>query len=99
MIPAKLQAARLALAQHPRCGAFCRTTGGTCRNAAMANGRCRMHGGMSTGAPKGIANPHYRHGLRTNETMLQRKAARIFIRAARASASELLAGLREPRGA
>jgi hypothetical protein len=26
----------------PRCGAHCRTTGQPCRNAAMANGRCRM---------------------------------------------------------
>src|SRR5258706_7934896 len=26
---------------HPRCGAYARTTGDACRNAAMANGRCR----------------------------------------------------------
>ena len=32
----------------PRCGA--RTRGGQpCRGPAMANGRCRMHGGTSTG--------------------------------------------------
>jgi len=30
------------------CGAHCRTTGKPCRNWAMANGRCRMHGGKST---------------------------------------------------
>lgn len=41
--------ARAALATHPRCGAHCRTTGLPCRNPAMANGRCRMHGGKSTG--------------------------------------------------
>lgn len=33
------------------CGAHCRTTGKPCRNWAMANGRCRMHGGKSTGRP------------------------------------------------
>jgi hypothetical protein len=33
------------------CGANCRTTGKPCRNWAMANGRCRMHGGKSTGRP------------------------------------------------
>jgi hypothetical protein len=32
----------------PRCGS--RTRAGTpCRQAAMGNGRCRMHGGLSTG--------------------------------------------------
>ncbi len=33
------------------CGAHARTTGEPCRGAAMANGRCRMHGGRSTGRP------------------------------------------------
>jgi hypothetical protein len=40
----------------PRCGAHSRRTGKPCRNGAMANGRCRMHGGKSPGAPKGAAN-------------------------------------------
>lgn len=43
--------AREALDRHPRCGAHCRTTGEPCRNPAMKNGRCRMHGGKSTGRP------------------------------------------------
>ena len=34
----------------PRCGATCKRTGQHCRGAAMPNGRCRMHGGASTGA-------------------------------------------------
>ena len=34
----------------PRCGAKARRTGCACRAPAMANGRCRMHGGASTGA-------------------------------------------------
>jgi len=34
-----------------RCGALCRTTGQPCRNWGMPNGRCRMHGGKSTGRP------------------------------------------------
>ena len=37
------------------CGAKTRA-GKPCQNAAMANGRCRMHGGKSTGAPKGNTN-------------------------------------------
>ena len=31
------------------CGAFARTTGYSCRAKALANGRCKNHGGMSTG--------------------------------------------------
>jgi hypothetical protein len=46
-----MQKAREALALAPKCGAHCRTTGESCKNAAMANGRCRMHGGKSTGRP------------------------------------------------
>ena len=42
----------------PRCGAKARTTGCPCRAPAMPNGRCRMHGGKSTGprTPAGFAN-------------------------------------------
>ncbi len=32
-----------------RCGAFARSTGKPCRMKALANGRCRLHGGLSTG--------------------------------------------------
>ena len=35
-----------------RCGAHCRTTGNPCLNFKMPNGRCRMHGGKSTGRPQ-----------------------------------------------
>ncbi len=37
------------------CGAKTRT-GAKCRSKPMANGRCRMHGGSSTGAPKENTN-------------------------------------------
>jgi hypothetical protein len=51
----------------PRCGAKARTTGLGCRAPAMANGRCRMHGGGSTGprTPEGLARlaaAHTKHG-------------------------------------
>ena len=32
-----------------RCEAFARSTGSPCKASAMANGRCRNHGGLSTG--------------------------------------------------
>ena len=31
------------------CGAYARTTGKPCRAKALRNGRCRNHGGLSTG--------------------------------------------------
>ena len=48
------------------CGAHCRTTGEPCKNHPMSNGRCRMHGGKSTGRPQ-------THGMFTKPA-LQRKA-------------------------
>ena len=32
-----------------RCGAYARTTGNPCQAKALTNGRCKNHGGMSTG--------------------------------------------------
>jgi hypothetical protein len=32
-----------------KCGAFARSTGKPCRMKALANGRCKLHGGLSTG--------------------------------------------------
>jgi hypothetical protein len=51
----------------PRCGAKARTTGCACQAPAMANGRCRSHGGKSTGprTPEGrasVARAHTAHG-------------------------------------
>ena len=36
-----------------RCGAHARSTGQPCKAKALANGRCKNHGGMSTG-PKTV---------------------------------------------
>jgi hypothetical protein len=75
--------ARAALALHPRCGAHSRRTGQPCRNPAMRNGRCRMHGGKSTGAPTGSRNGGYRHGRDTQEAIEGRREVREAIRALR----------------
>ena len=45
----------------------------------MSNGRCRMHGGMSTGAPKGNKNA-YKHGVYTAAAILDRHLMRELIR-------------------
>lgn len=66
-----MQQARQALALHPKCGAKCRS-GKPCMNPSMKNGRCRMHGGKSTGAP-------IKHGQRTKAAIAQRKADQALI--------------------
>jgi hypothetical protein len=68
----------------PRCGAHSRRTGKPCKNGAMANGRCRMHGGKATGAPKSEANGNYRHGGRT----IQANALNALVRLAKSTITE-----------
>jgi hypothetical protein len=51
---------RLPMHRSPRCGARTRN-GSRCQSPAMPNSRCRMHGGMSPGAPKGNKNA-FKHG-------------------------------------
>ena len=58
-----------------------KTRGGSpCQKAAIAGkGRCRLHGGASTGprTEEGrarIAAAHYKHGNRTNERLAENKA-------------------------
>jgi len=64
----------------PRCGAKSRRNGGApCKSPAMPNGRCRMHGGLSTGAPKGNKNA-YKHGHYAAEAIADRQMIRRLIR-------------------
>lgn len=63
----------------PRCGARTRS-GCACRAPAMANGRCRMHGGRSTGA-------------RTQEGLARIRAARTKHGAYTADMRDYLRGL------
>jgi hypothetical protein len=63
----------------PRCGAKTRR-GIECRAPAMHNGRCRMHGGPSTGprTPEGLARSRrarWKHGLYSAEAKAE---ARVF---------------------
>ena len=61
----------------PQCGAKTRK-GSPCRSPAMQNGRCRMHGGASTGprTPAGLARSrraNWKHGRYSVEARAQRK--------------------------
>ncbi len=64
----------------PRCGARTRA-GGCCRQPAMRNGRCRLHGGISTGPRTAegrarCARARRTHGGYTREITNLRRAAR-----------------------
>jgi hypothetical protein len=63
----------------PRCGARTRS-GTTCLCPAMPNGKCRIHGGLSPGAPRGAANGNYRDGYWTREAVEQRKFIRLLVK-------------------
>jgi glucans biosynthesis protein len=61
----------------PCCGARTRA-GGSCMGPAMPNGRCRMHGGKSPGAPKGNRNA-WKHGMRSAAAREWRRQLRELI--------------------
>lgn len=61
-----------------KCGAKTRS-GQPCANFRMKNGRCRMHGGKSTGAPKGNQNA-FKHGLNGKEARSHRALVRQLLR-------------------
>ena len=71
----------LHMRQAPRCRAQTRR-GSACQSPAMPNGRCRMHGGPSPGAPKGNKNA-FKHGLYTAEAIARRRKIAQLIRSAR----------------
>ena len=78
---------RMAMHRSPRCGA--RTRRGTpCRSPAMANGRCRMHGGRSPGAPRGNSNA-LKHGRYTATAIAERRELAALIRSMRRLVAEV----------
>jgi hypothetical protein len=67
-------------AKAPRCGAITRRRT-RCQGPAMPNGRCRMHGGMSTGprTAAGLARSRrarWKHGAYSQEMRALRAGAR-----------------------
>jgi hypothetical protein len=71
----------------PRCGAKTRK-GTPCKALAMANGRCRMHGGKSTGprTPEGLERSrkaNFKHGFYSAEAIEDCKYMRQLLRDSR----------------
>ena len=55
----------------------------------MPNGRCRMHGGASPGAPRGERNGNYKHGRFTTEAIEQRRGLNALIRMLKEAAEQV----------
>ncbi|HRD87320.1 MAG TPA: HGGxSTG domain-containing protein [Accumulibacter sp.] len=71
----------------PRCHA--RTRSGTpCQSPAMPNGRCRLHGGKATGAPKGNRNA-FKHGRYTAAHIAERRHFAELLRKMKGSIRDL----------
>src|SRR5687767_11503468 len=74
----------------PRCGATRKYDGCPCQSPAMPNGRCRFHGGKSTGpkTPNGAERARravLRHGFYTAAAEAERRLARSALGALRAA--------------
>jgi hypothetical protein len=82
----------------PRCGAKTRRRT-ACQCPAMANGRCRLHGGKSTGPRTAAGLERIRravtkHGFYSQALIAERRRVRRLF----AEARSLLAGLGQERG-
>lgn len=80
-----------------RCGAMTRKKI-SCMSPAMKNGRCRMHGGASTGpkTPEGLARAkraNWKHGRYSDAAIEKRKEFNALIRAT----DEMMKFLRQER--
>lgn len=76
-VAAQLRNIRTAL----RCGAKTRA-GGACQCPAIRNHRrCRLHGGRSTGAPKGECNGNFKTGEFSAEAVKERQWLSAVVRA------------------
>ena len=72
----------------PRCGARSKRTGKPCRGAAMPNGRCKLHGGKSTGprtseGRERSRRANWKHGHFSREAKAERSRLRAAILALR----------------
>ena len=68
----------------PRCGARGKRSGRPCQAPAMANGRCPVHGGKSTGprTAEGLARSkraRWKHGRYSREAKRERAEARAAL--------------------
>src|SRR6266436_6770510 len=63
-----------------RCGARTRAGAPCQRPAIRGRTRCRLHGGLSPGAPRGTKNGNFRNGNWTAEAIEERRWLRSLVR-------------------
>jgi glucans biosynthesis protein len=81
MNQARVEAQLTQLRAADRCGAKTRA-GRTCQCPAIrGRNRCRLHGGRSTGAPRGSGNGNFTTGEFTAEAIQEREWIRSIVRA------------------
>jgi hypothetical protein len=85
-----------------RCGARSKRTGKPCRGAAMPNGRCKLHGGKSTGprTPEGLERSrraNWKHGHFSREAKAERSRVRAAMLALRDLCDSINSLLKNPR--
>jgi hypothetical protein len=81
-----LMKSKLPMHLSPRCGARTKSSGKPCQSAGMKNGRCRMHGGKSPGAPMGNRNA-LKHGRYTAKALAGRQELSRALRLMKAVAA------------
>jgi hypothetical protein len=81
---------KLPMRQASKCLARTRS-GQPCQAPAMPNSRCRLHGGMSPGAPKSNQNA-FKHGHYTAEAIASRREITRLLRATNALAKSVREG-------
>lgn len=82
------------LAALPKCTATAKSTRSRCRQPAMKNGKCRFHGGKSTGARtregiERIRKASWKHGRRSAAAKEERRMLAKLLRESRALMQEI----------
>jgi len=67
------------LERAPRCGAPTRAGKACQRPAIHGRRRCRLHGGLSPGAPRGMKNGNFRNGNWTVSAIEERRWLRSLV--------------------
>lgn len=68
-----------------KCGAQAKRTGQPCRAPAMANGRCRLHGGKCRGpvTPEGLERSrkaNWKHGFYSKESIAEKRRVKNLLK-------------------
>jgi len=78
----------------PRCSAKTKRTGSPCGQPAMMNGKCRLHGGLSTGpkTPEGLAHSqkaNWKHGFYSADARQEARTVQQAFKAMRTLLKEM----------